>query len=154
LRGLIAVLALAGCVAAGSRDASVPITSIVSFDPALFVGRWHVVEAIKGTDCAAYDYAPSGGGLAVTGYCAGGVRQGEAHLAGPGRLTQTLGGRPEELWVLWVDADYRTAVIGTPSGRVGMVLNRVPDIPPDRLRAAHEVMDWNGYDVADLRTVR
>ncbi len=152
MRRLILCLLLAAC-APGERDTAARMTSIVSFDPAQFAGRWYVVEGVPGTDCAAYDYA-GGGPLAVTGYCSGGERTGEARLTGPGRLTQTLGGRSEELWVLWVDADYRTAVIGTPTGKVGMILNRVPEMPADRLRAAREVMDWNGYDVAALRAVR
>lgn len=154
MRSLILPLVLAGCAAAGSRDAATPMNSIVAFDPAQFAGRWHVVEAIPGTACGAFDYSPSGDGLAVTGYCSGGVQRGTARLTGPGRLTQTLGGDSEELWVLWVDADYRTAVIGTPSGRVGLVMNRTPAIPPDRLKAARDVMDWNGYDVARLEAVR
>ena len=154
MRTLILALALAGCAAGGARDLSAPITSQVAFDPVAFAGRWHVVEGIAGTDCGTFDYAGAGATLSVTGYCAGGLRQGTAQLTGPGRLTQVLGGVTQELWVLWVDADYRTAVIGTPSGRVGLVLNRQAEIPADRLRAAHEVMDWNGYDVASLRSVR
>ena len=154
MRGLILCLMLSGCVAAGGRDTSVSMTSIVSFDPARFTGRWDVVEGAPGTDCTAYDYVEAGEALAVTGYCAGGLRTGTARLSGPGRMTVTTGGKAEELWVLWVDESYRTAVIGTPSGRIGMVLNRIPAIPADRLRAAHEVLDWNGYDVARLRAMQ
>ena len=54
-------------------------------------------------------------------------------------------------WVLWADTDYRTLVIGTPSGAFGFVLNRGGLLPEDRLRSAREVLAWNRYDLALLR---
>ena len=41
-----------------------------------------------------------------------------------------LDGLDEPLWVLWADADMRTLVIGTPSGRLGFIL-----ISQSRMRA-------------------
>ena len=55
-----------------------------------------------------------------------------------------------EYWVLWVDESYRTAVIGTPNGRAAWILNRDPAIPADRLAAAREMLDFNGYDLTRL----
>ena len=147
MRRLILCLMLAGCATSGP-DEDARMTSMVAFDPVSFAGRWHVVEGVAGTDCASYDFSAQG---AVSAACAGGLQQGTARLSGPGRMTVVLGGRREEYRVMWVDADYRTAVIGTPSRRLGVILNRQPSIPADRLRAAREVMDWNGYDVAALR---
>lgn len=154
MRRLILCLVLAACAPQGLRDQNVPITSIVAFDPAQFIGRWYVVEAVPGTDYTAFDYKTMGAQLSVDAYCSGGTRRGEVKLSGPGRMSSTLEGMSEELWVLWVDADYRTAVIGTPSGRIGMILNRGPDIPVDRLRAARDVMDWNGYNIGKLQALR
>jgi apolipoprotein D and lipocalin family protein len=81
---------------------------------------------------------------------------GRADISGPGRL-RLAGADPAglgaEWWVLWVDDGYRTLVVGTPSGAFGMILNRTADLPPDRLRAAREVLEWNGYDLGQLRTV-
>lgn len=51
-------------------------------------------------------------------------------------------------WVLWVDGDYRTMVIGTPSGQFGFVLNRTGDLPADRARAVRDILTFNGYDLA------
>jgi apolipoprotein D and lipocalin family protein len=91
--------------------------------------------------------------------CLGGQRTnygGEARVSGPGRLMLTgadPAGIGAEWWVLWVDADNRTLVVGTPSGGFGMILNRTPDLPPDRMRAAREILAWNGYDLARLRPV-
>src|SRR5690606_22015739 len=73
----------------------------------------------------------------------------EARVTGPGRITRG----DEELWVLWVDADYRGAVIGTPSGRSGRVLSRTPRVRPDLMEAARRVLQFNGYDPAGLRAI-
>jgi apolipoprotein D and lipocalin family protein len=65
---------------------------------------------------------------------------GTAPLVGPGRLRVN----GEEWWVIWVDVGYRTLAIGTPSGRFGIILDRGA-IPGDRLEAAREIFDFNGY---------
>jgi apolipoprotein D and lipocalin family protein len=86
--------------------------------------------------------------------CASGQARGyatEAALTGPGRITM---GRGETLWILWVDADYRVAAVGTPSGAFGRILSRDPQPRPDLLRAAREVLEFNGYDVSRLAIAR
>ena len=114
-------------------------------------GRWYEVEGIAagGARCptGTYDYAVSGGRmLGLSDGCASSDRLlGASRDAGQGRLQPETG---EAAWVLWVDESYRTAVIGTPSGRFGYVLNRAPAIPADRLRAAHEILEFNGYSLA------
>ncbi len=55
--------------------------------------------------------------------------------------------------MLWVDEGYRTAVIGTPDGSFGFVLNRDAAIPADRMEAARRVLDFNGYDLAQLQVL-
>jgi apolipoprotein D and lipocalin family protein len=52
-----------------------------------------------------------------------------------------------------VDEGYRTAVVGAPNGKSGWILNRDPQIPVDRLNAAREVLDFNGYDLDRLMEV-
>ncbi|MBD3788696.1 MAG: lipocalin family protein [Sphingomonadales bacterium] len=56
-----------------------------------------------------------------------------------------------DLWLIWVDTAYRSLAVGTPSGQFGFVLDRGAQIPADRLAAAREVFDFNGYDTARLR---
>ncbi|WP_296432028.1 lipocalin family protein, partial [Yoonia sp.] len=46
--------------------------------------------------------------------------------------------------------DYRTAVVGAPNGRSGWILNRTPDIRADRLDAARDILEFNGYDLSRL----
>jgi apolipoprotein D and lipocalin family protein len=69
--------------------------------------------------------------------------------AGPGRLAVK---GMEDWWIVWVDSGYRTLAIGTPSGRFGFVLDRGA-IPEDRLNAAREVLDFNGYAAEALRPI-
>lgn len=164
-RALAAAAALAGCaaVAPSYRDMRVPVTSIAALDAARYAGRWHEVARYAvpfqaGCGPARADYTLlSDGSLGVVNTCptAAGERriEGRAVPAGPGRFEVSFRGLPFRgpYWVLWVDEGYRTAVVGVPSGRAGWILNREPTIPPDRLRAAMAILEWNGYDLARLQ---
>lgn len=158
------VLALAACAAprpegGAYRDPSAPISSAALFAPARFAGEWHQVaafgaEAACGAVAEAWQ-ATGPGRFRVTGQvCDGGrVRAGasDAAVTGPGRITRSGG---ETLWVLWVDADYRVAAIGTPSGGFGRILSRDPVPRADLMTAAREVLDFNGYDISRLVLAR
>jgi apolipoprotein D and lipocalin family protein len=162
-----AALLLSGCgaVAPVYRDTRVPITSIAALDPARYAGRWYEVarfpvpfQAGCGPATAEYTLL-SDGSLGVVNTCptARGERriEGRAVPSGPGRFEVAFRGLPFRgpCWVLWVDEGYRTAVVGVPSGRAGWILNRDPVIPPDRLRAAREILEWNGYDLTRLQVM-
>ena len=159
------VLMLAAC-APSFRDAEAPIASIALFDPARYAGDWYEIARYpvsfqKGcvASRATYSLRPDGS-LGVVNTCRernidGPLRQieGVAEITGPGRLAVRFEGMPigsAPYWVLWVDEGYRTAVVGTPSGRAGWILNRDPVIPADRLRAARRVLAFNGYDLSRL----
>ncbi|MCB2109819.1 MAG: lipocalin family protein [Defluviimonas sp.] len=163
LIGLCAALALAGCEAGaptGNRNAAAPISSAVAFEPARFGDVWQLAASLGDeARCGplAETWVLSGPGrYDVTGtYCGPmGARAfaASATVTGPGRITRSVAGRREELWVLWVDADYRVAVIGTPSGAFARVLSRTPTVRPDLLEAARRVLAFNGYDPAALVT--
>ncbi|MFZ1481687.1 MAG: lipocalin, partial [Paracoccaceae bacterium] len=62
-------------------------------------------------------------------------------VTGPGRLAVS---DMADWWVIWVDSGYRTLAIATPDGSFGFVLDR-GRIGADRLAAAAEVFDFNGY---------
>lgn len=156
---LAALLFLAACASpdrsAAFRDSAQPIWSAAAFVPSRASGTWTQVAAFAGREggCAAgrVDLSPVPDGLQVTGtLCLDGrpVRlDSRANPTGPGRLS--LPGQ-EDWWILWVDEGYRTLAIGTPSGRFGFVLDRAPPAA-DRLLAAREVFDFNGYDTARFR---
>lgn len=157
------VLVLAACGAksppGGYRDGGAQISSAALFDPARFGDVWHVVAAYgaeAGCGPLAETWQPTGPGrFRVTGTACGpkGARAfvGDASVTGPGRIARAGLNGAEELWVLWVDADYRVAVIGTPGGDFARVLARTPEVRPDLMSAAREVLDFNGYDPAALR---
>jgi apolipoprotein D and lipocalin family protein len=154
-------LLLAACVGAAPvttsfRSTGAPIWSAAAFAPAQIAGRWRQVAAYQdgtATSCrdGAVEFRPTATGLAVEGrLCLNGVAtriKGLATASGPGRLS--VKGQ-EDWWILWVDSGYRTLAIGTPSGRFGFVLDR-GEASPDRIAAAREVFDFNGYSAAAFR---
>lgn len=162
LAGLVVVAACTGPEPAGRggfRDTGRAISSAVMFDPTRFAGGWHIVAAFGAeAQCGplAETWAPvSAVQFHVTGTSCGpnGARAfaTDATVASFGRLSRSGRGGREALWVLWVDADYRVAVIGTPSGSFARILSRTPAARPDLLQAARQVLDFNGYDLSQLK---
>ncbi len=153
-------LGLSGCGDRAAPPAAGPgMSSAALFDPARFADAWHVA-AVLGSDpsCGplAETWTPTGPGrYRVTGTTCGpaGARAfaTEAWITGPGRLARPMPGGEEVLWVLWTDADYRIALIGTPSRRFARVLSRQPEPRPDLMQAARDILRFNGYDPAGLR---
>lgn len=148
-----ALLLVAACAAkpadrSGFRAPEAPIWSAAAFQPAQVAGTWRQVADFRtagaACDAGAVEITPDGQGLRLSGtLCLAGRAEtvsGTAPLVGPGRLRV----KGEEWWVIWVDSGYRTLAIGTPSGRFGILLDRGA-IPADRLTAATEIFDFNGY---------
>ena len=159
----LTLLSLAGCAAGPSyRDTDVQLTSMAVFDPVKYAGLWYEVASYEvpfqaGCTNTSVEYTfRDDGTLDVLNRCTRNGNdtqiEGAAWVVGPGRLKVKLDGVPiaADYWVLWIDEGYRTAVIGTPSGRAGWILNRDPEIPGDRLEAASEVLEFNGYDLGAL----
>jgi apolipoprotein D and lipocalin family protein len=151
-------LMLAGC--AGRVEEPVQgMSSAAAFDAARFADVWHVAAVLgEGGGCgplAETWTVTAPGSYRVTGTACGpnGARAfvAGAAVTGPGRITRRMPAGPEALWVLWVDADYRVAVIGTPSRRFARVMSRTPDVRPDLIQAARDVLRFNGYDPVGLR---
>jgi apolipoprotein D and lipocalin family protein len=156
-RALLGLLALVACApepeapapAASFRDRSVPIGSTTRGTVGDLAGDWVIAQSFPGPAFAApgrrLRVEPEAGGGAILRFeGAGDLR---AASAGPGRLS--VEGGPE-LWVLWVDDDFRTAALGTPDGSLGWIMDRPGQASGDRTAAAREVLDWSGYDVARL----
>ncbi|WP_341368715.1 lipocalin family protein [Yoonia sp. BS5-3] len=165
----VALLLLAGC---GTfevyRDTETPIASKALFEPERYVGVWYEVARFPvpfeaGCVGVTAEYQLREDGLlSVLNICrdADGAEKsritGTAEIVGPGRLKVRFASVPfvaADYWVLWTDEDYNTAVVGTPNGRSGWILNRAPTIRRDRLDAARDVLEFNGYDLSRLEEV-
>lgn len=170
IRPLLASLALlAACTPTptrieGFRSAG-PIYSNAVLDLTTLTGRWTQVAAFSTADgrgCrpGGADIGRGATGLTISSrLCLNGrdvAVSGPLAITGPGRLTPTKAGSPlnREWWLLWADVDLRTLVIGTPDGSFGFILNRGGPLPSDRLAAAREILDWNGYDTRNLALFR
>lgn len=57
-----------------------------------------------------------------------------------------------ELWVIWIDDGLRTAAIGSPDSDMAFILDRKPKGGSDRMIAAHDVLDFNGYNMSAFVT--
>ena len=159
---LFLALVLSAC-GSSYRDTGVNMSSMAVFAPEKYAGLWYEIASYPtpfqaGCRQTTADYQVTGPGrLSVQNRClkdgAAVMIEGSARVIGPGRLSVSLSGVPvaAPYWVLWVDDGYRTAVVGVPSGRAAWILNRTPDIPPDRLAAARRVLAFNGYDLEALQ---
>lgn len=159
---LFGIAFFAGCAAAplpvervAFRAGSAPIYSAAAFMPSRIEGGWRQVASYAQgqNSCAAggveLQRRPSG--LHMQGeLCLNGRRQrisSPVQISGPGRLAVE---GMSDWWVIWVDYDYRTMAVGTPDGSFGFILDR-GKISHDRLVAAAEIFDFNGYSKALLR---
>lgn len=157
----VMLLALAACAPKAPqtsgqfRTVGAPIWSNAQFDTARLVGDWRqsasFVAGPSACSAGAVQIRGDGAARGVTGQlCLSGQTlrlNGPLRATGPGRFQ--IG--DQTWWVIWVDTDYRTLAIATPSGEFGFILNRGGALPPDRLRAAGEIFDFNGYDTRFLQ---
>lgn len=159
-RALLALLLLAGCGAQGPalnegyRDPSALIGSTSRYDAARFKGVWVVRGSFEAAAPATVSFVDSTGGLAFQVCDGGGSCDGLwlATSTGQGRYSLILpNGETQSLWVLWVDEGFRTAVVGNPAGDFGWILDRKLTGGTDRIKAAREILDFNGYDISQLR---
>jgi apolipoprotein D and lipocalin family protein len=166
-RIILILLVLAGCAApvpqTAFRPPAAPIYSNAAFDPGRLTGTWRQGAAFAmpgAAACGAGGVTIDASGQISGRLCLNGAQvavQGTLRSVGPGRV-QVSGADPGGIgapwWVVWVDEGYRTLAIGTPSGAFGFVLDRTGPVPPDRLRAAEEIFDFNGYDRRLLTVLR
>jgi apolipoprotein D and lipocalin family protein len=135
------------------RDPSANIGVTTRFDPVRFSGDWHVVARFNETgktparDAIAVSYDPSTFRIVMVG--TDGVQT--FAYNGSAALRPKVG---EPLVVMWVDEGFRTAVLGTPSGKVGYVLDRKPKPSPDRYKAATEILTFYGWDISRLQRTK
>lgn len=149
--------ALLACTPEGPevyRDVDRPIGASSRFDAAAFAGEWILAASFTPArlEPVRITYAQDLRQIRVTSdeapQIAGVYREGV-----PGELIP-LRENSERLIVMWVDEDYDTAAIGTVSGSFGAVLDRDGVLPPDRARAARDILAFYGWDVAQLKRTK
>ncbi len=157
-RALVALIVLAGCgrevpvpPAPSFREAGTLIGSTTRGGPGDMAGEWIVDEAFPGAPYAGpgtrVTISPGTDMNTLWTFEAGGQSVEVAAVqTAPGRYV----GATAAFWVVWTDDDFRTAVIGTPDGSFGWIMDRPGEASPDRTRAAREMLDFSGYDTARL----
>lgn len=139
-------------VVPGFRAPEAPIYSSAVVETARLSGHWVQVagfaaggQAVCGPGSVDFD-----GGVVRWDLCLADGRHSGAGPLVPGKPGRYGVEGMADWWVLWVDGDYRTLVIGTPSGAHGFVLNRDAALPGDRLQAVRDIVRFNGYDPANM----
>ncbi|MDE3028223.1 MAG: lipocalin family protein [Paracoccaceae bacterium] len=167
---LATLLGVAACTAPGPhssgpyRHPHAQIYSNASFQPARIGGDWREVAGFYDpahATCAlglTHIAVRADGSLDLTLKSCGGWGGNQTVHATPtasGRYRLAMSGpRGEPWWVIWVDQEYQTMAIGTPSGAFGAIVARNGRVPADRIIAAKEVLDFNGYEVKRLIAAR
>lgn len=131
-------------VTVGLRNPTVPLGGTSRFEAARFAGKWETVACIG--SCAAQVIYQSAGADALTRITA--TRQQTYRVTAPGILRGT-----DTLVVMWVDTGFRTAAVGDAAGTWAAILDRRRPGGADRIKAAREVLDFNGWNVSKLREV-
>ncbi|WP_146585782.1 lipocalin family protein [Puniceibacterium confluentis] len=150
MRALALVLLLSACAAApvappsvvSLRDPASQVASQADVTSDRLGGDWVVVQ---GAGLPAGATVRIGPDRMQIGH--GGQSRDSAFLPrGAGRYATDEGA----LWVHWLDVGNRTAAIGDPMGQRVWIMDRTAASSPDRIRAAREILEWYGYDLARL----
>ncbi|MBD3662490.1 lipocalin family protein [Sulfitobacter sp. TSTF-M16] len=168
--GIFLILALAACDArrdtaqsgASYRDQDVLIGVTSRYDEARFLGQWYMRAALPANERierVRFENRATGLQMQMAQYgCDPGGTCGtisdtlKVEREGVGRYAIDMAdGTTRTLWVLWVDESFRTALVGNPEGAFAWILDRQPTGGADRIAAAREILDFNGYDVSQLR---
>lgn len=143
-RAAVAVLGLAllvGCMApqdSATRASDVPLYAMATLNLDEFSGTWTVYEVAEGTTpVQRVEVANDAHGVTFT-------LDGDTSVMRQTGAAQFRDPNGRSYWVLWVDAGYRTAVIGSPDAPVGWIMDRgAPST--DRLKAARKILKTSGY---------
>lgn len=120
------------------------------FDPALGRMAFRMIDTPKGHAMRLGAFVCDGAGV-----CGDYAQDLPAAQKGKGRYSvQMPDGATREFWVLWVDEGFRTAVLGNKQGDFGWIVDRSTTGGADRIKAAREILDFNGYNVSQLKVVK
>lgn len=162
-------LGLAACGGPVYRDTDVPLRTVDAVELDRYAGRWYEIARFpvsfqEGCVAVTADYAVRPDGrVDVLNACRQGTLDGPLERADAvARAVDATNARLKvrfvpwlpfaegDYWIIHLDEDYRTAVVGVPSGSAGWILSRTPEIAPERLDAALAALEAGGYDIARL----
>lgn len=138
---LFIVLFLAACTPVPRAP---DLKSMVGVEDTRLAGEWQEVGAIGRKVAGTWVITPDFGGALFVESPYG---KGTATLDERGKLSFDGFGQP--LYLLWLDASDRTAILATKAG-VAIVLDTSGPLPPDRAKAVADILEWNGFDPKDL----
>ncbi len=170
----LAALALGACAAEvptpvsigpSYRDQSSPIGITSRFNAPKFEGVWYVragFDPALGRMAFRMIDTPKGPAMRLgafvcdgAGVCGDFAEDLPVRMLGKGRYSVRMpDGKNREFWVLWVDEGFRTAVLGNKAGDFGWIVDRSTKGGADRMKAAGEILDFNGYDVSKLKVIK
>lgn len=134
---------------AGFRDTDRPIGATARFDKNAFSGDWLIVSRFEAPASGRITFGAEGDTLQVSSDAVP-IINGPYREGVPGELLP-LSEAQEPLIVMWVDADFETAAIGTASGSFGAVIDRDGALPADRVQAARDILEFYGWDTSALQ---
>jgi apolipoprotein D and lipocalin family protein len=121
------------------------------FDRTAFSGAWVVMATFErqAVERATMEIAETDAGVRLRAPALPRI-EGDYRISSPGVLRPARIGA-DALVVMWVDADFETAAIGTASGSFGAILDRDGILPPDRRAAAQEILAFYGWNTGMLK---
>lgn len=160
---LVGVLTACGPAPSGDhgpiRDPKVLMSATSRYDAAQFAGQWVTrVDFAGDWRVAGFDFTPPKAAQA-------GVWREQAAAGGPARVAQVTPDQPavftlhygglsrqsRQMVVLWVDEGFRTAVLSTRDGSYALIADRKATGGADRVIAARQMLEHNGFDATQLR---
>ncbi len=173
LKTAIPIALAFGLAMAASADQSAPLPTAPNVDLQRYAGRWYELARLpmffqKADEAAIAEYAANADGtLAVHNRA---LRQdgsehdirGTAKVLNPPintklavRFDTWFGplipvSKQGNYWILYVDADYRLALVGTPSRKSLWLLARTPKVPPEEFEALVARAKALGFEVSKL----
>lgn len=150
-RTLTALLLLALTACTGPSQTAAPIASTTRFEATRFAGPWVMRHALGANAPEALSFEADQDRITALRYIDG-TGQTLAFAPAPNtphraRFSDAEG---RAYWVLWVDDDYRTALLGAPDRRFAWVIDRNATGGTDRIEAALRLAKANGYRPEDF----